>query len=143
MNKQESSLWSKIAPKLCRYMKLRRIENMVGEGDPDVFMFKEGWVGFMELKAKDHPKRASTSVFRTGGLRPAQINYLVELHEEVIPAFILAKAGEKIWLVPSLHALTFNTLTSSELDRVAIWVGAYSKMCAEDWDSLSRYILGK
>ncbi len=76
MRQKEQRLWDAMRNHKPPTHRLERIENMVGDGIPDVWCICNGVVRPCELKAVySMPHRASTPVMGRGGLRQEQKNW--------------------------------------------------------------------
>lgn len=139
--RKEAALWNRVRCGLGSYMNLRRIENAVDSGDPDVYWWSNGIHGWIELKAAQAPARRTTRVFGSAGLRPAQISRILALHKGVVPVYILAGinlAGinTALYLVEGRHAAVFNDMTLSDIGEVAVWCHE-QRMTSADWQELA------
>jgi hypothetical protein len=121
----EAGMWDAMRDKLGRIpgLHMLRVENVVGDGTPDVVYCYKGVEGWIELKYRaDYPKRENTPVFPDGeGLRFAQKLWLAE-H---------AAAGGRCWIFSRvrytwmLHhgswAFRFNLMGMADLEQTATW----------------------
>lgn len=118
---------------------LMRVENMVQAGTPDVNFCIEMTEGWIELKhTAAPPARASTAVFKNGGLRDEQIVWIHTRVRRGGRVFILAQIGEGVVLLHGVYATKFNDMTLSELGRLARWRWAGS---SPDWVELARELI--
>ena len=108
--------------------KLERIENAVGEGEPDVRVFGwNGWVCWVELKfAKRANKRPSTPALGDAkGMRQSQMNWIAERTARGIVCFILiADDLGRIYLMSGHQVDLINGMTARELADNAVVTGA-------------------
>lgn len=122
MRATERRLFVRTRDRLKPYMTLRRIENMVHDGDPDVFWYAGACSGWLELKVTDLPARPTTSVFKRGGLRDSQISTLLDYTRNGLAAHVWARAGDCTYLVDGRYAASFNTWTLEELAYCSVLV---------------------
>lgn len=130
----ESEFWSKrVRPLLAPQMFVKRIENGLDAGTPDVFYCCRGESGWIENKYRAAVPRMSTVVFPPSadkgddrtckGLRKAQVTWWFEYHRAHGAGAIVAGVGEHTfwfdpfgWLSPSTKEgrvpiySVFNTL---------------------------------
>ena len=124
MASNERNWYRTIKNSTTEFLLLDRIENSIGEGIPDyAYVHKEsGSAGWIEVKRiLELPKRETTPVFGSKGLRPAQIAWLNTRFNCGGKAYILAGAEKHVWLVSASFARTFNEMIVSELDAVAVY----------------------
>ena len=124
-------------------VRLERIENLAGEGTPDVLVLCDGAVTFCELKAVDtFPKRPSTRVLGTEGLRQEQKNWHMGWQHAGGRSLILIGIGSgrerAHFAIEGRHCDTVNEMSWSDLSRhhVAQGVGAAF------WVQLMKYLKG-
>jgi hypothetical protein len=119
---------------------LSRVENMVEAGMPDVnFCVGPGIEGWIELKWCEHvPKRFDTPVFKTGGLRDAQIVWIHKRVKRGGRVFIFCQVGEGLALLHGIYATKFNSMSLSELGRLARWKHAGAK---PDWKEMIKALM--
>ena len=107
--------------------KLERIENAVGEGEPDVRVFGwGGWVSWVELKfAKRANKRPTTPALgHAKGMRQSQMNWIAERTQRGINCFILiADDCGRLYLMSGHQGDLVNDMTARELLHNAIVAG--------------------
>lgn len=105
-----------------RTLKLVRIENLCGEGTPDLIgQNRNGTVFWLENKAlEEWPKRASTPVL-SGAFRPGQIPFMEAWRQWNGHAFVLLRVGLEFYLFLPSEELYVNT--KSELILKALAVG--------------------
>jgi len=110
VRKAEQRLWDTLRRRAPREAWIQRLENIVGEGWPDVYAVgtarRAVWI---ELKAPTRPKRSTTPLLGRQGLNPDQINWHLKAHSHGIPTFVLARddTGE-LFLFPGEHAAKIN-----------------------------------
>lgn len=132
MRKREQLLWDAMRRNLPRELWLQRVENVAGDGMPDVYVgFSGKWV---ELKAPSKiPKRETTPLLGAEGLRPSQVNWLLQHRNSCAPiAFILIRTIEnELLLIHGMHAKIINELPLRKL----------RDMCfAQSWHDIAAYI---
>ena len=108
----ERKLWERVRSRLAPFFYIQRIENMVGEGVPDVLLVcrKTGAMVLVELKSVDKlPVRAKSKVFGSGGLNPQQVAWIYGRASVGCRIWVLAGADRGLmWLVPGGYAREFN-----------------------------------
>ena len=134
MRQREQRLWDAMRKAAPRGAWLQRIENVVGDGMPDVFVCGAGggccWV---ELKAPVRPARLSTPLLGSAQLRRSQINWLAKAAALRLRAHVLIRDDKRtLYLVPAACAETLNGMP---LDAVA----QASMAC--DWRNIYRELL--
>lgn len=138
----ESNTWSRLREGLLGYeplIDLSRVENVVENGMPDVNFCSSGREGWIELKhTATVPARASTPVFKTGGLRKEQEVWIDRRTRRGGRVFIYAQIGEGLILVHGVYAKQFNSMTLSQLGRIARWKHAGPN---PDWKELFRALI--
>lgn len=138
---REKNLWTWLYGGLGSRGHFTRVENVAAEGTPDVNYAIHSREGWMELKSVESlPVRPTTPVFKSCGLRPAQLEWIVQRTRASGTVFILAKAGDSVWLVPGYHAVRFNLATLRDLQNLAVWQHA-GRMSRELWDGLEQKLL--
>jgi len=119
LRKKEQRLYDALLKAKPSWARLERIENVVGEGTPDVHVMVPGKSAWLELKAPTPPKRASTRLLGDEGLRQSQKNWLLEATVMGLPAYVLIRDSvrkEVFLLRAELHDL-MNDMTVAELRR--------------------------
>lgn len=122
MRLKEQRLWDSFKSNAPKDWWLQRVENVVLEGMPDVYVTLPGdrtcWI---ELKAPIRPKRNSTRLLGTDGLRPSQINWHLKAATKAKPTYILVRDDQlALYLIPGELAKEANDLTLSQLEDHAI-----------------------
>ena len=112
----------------------QRLENLVGEGVPDVVLHlrDNGSCCFIELKCRVlMPARNTTPVF-TGsyGLRPEQVAFIYGRAAAGARIWILGQCGDWLVLVHGRYARDLGSMTADDLILTADWYGAVRKT---DW----------
>lgn len=121
----EARLWQRAKEGLGPFFFLQRVENLVGEGVPDVILHcrKTGVCVFLELKYRPElPILGKTPVFKGAyGLRPAQTAWIYWRAKAGAKICVLGRSGDNLWLIPGNLALSLDKFTRDDLDREAIW----------------------
>jgi hypothetical protein len=124
----ESALWKRVRSagthlKHCGFkVDLKRIENSVGSGHPDVEGAIDGVQIWIELKSEERPKRTATKIrFK---VRTSQDIWLQErVRAGFRQCWVLAQVGDaaasKLYLVPG-HLYPNITTTEAELERMSV-----------------------
>lgn len=117
MRKQEQRLWDTMRRQLGNEVWLQRVENVAGEGMPDVYCAGP-WV---ELKAARRPKRRTTPLLGADGLRQSQINWHLKAHQLGIPSYILIRDDHgALYLVPGFFAAKLNAMTQRQVHDYSV-----------------------
>jgi hypothetical protein len=112
MRKKEQLLWDSMKRNCPSALDLQRVENVVGDGMPDVYVGRSGkWV---ELKAPGRvPVRPETPLLgKADGLRTSQVNWHMKHSSMNAPeSFVLIRTpdGELI-MIPGSAAPVINAL---------------------------------
>lgn len=118
MRMPEQRLWDRFRASLAAYgFAYERIENIVGDGIPDVVVCRAGVVSFVEMKAvAAWPARAATPVLGRKGLNVAQHNWAFRWWDAGARVFTLVGVGptERV-LVPAGRFENINAATKEEL----------------------------
>ncbi|WP_448506598.1 hypothetical protein [Immundisolibacter sp.] len=123
---------------------IQRIENLVGEGVPDVHLTSrvDGRQHWLELKhVTTIPKRPGTRVFGNGGLRPEQTAWIYCRAAVGASVWIFAQAGEWLFLIRGFWAREFNDASLKELQDRAAW-SHEGRLTDAVWSGLLSAILG-
>lgn len=108
---------------------LLRMENVVGEGTPDVYVvMPHGRASWVELKAPTRPVRDSTRLLGAEGLNQHQINWHVKAHSMGVMSYVLIRddAG-RLFLVEGVYADELNEMPTHELAELSL---------ASTWDEV-------
>ena len=135
MRLPEQRLWDRFRnncpPRLVR---LNRVENAVGVGDPDVEIISRGKVSKVELKAVDcPPARGSTSLLPKGkGLSTEQENWLIEWLKHGGNGYVLIGVGSGQYLIScrTIAPALINSLTLLDVQHAALatkWHDIYAE----------------
>lgn len=133
MRLPEQKLWDAFRTRAVPYkdaLWLERIENMVGEGTPDVrsaSQRKECWV---ELKAPRAPRRSTTPFLGDEGLRQSQMNWHRRAAFFGMSAYTLMRARNDHDKIALVHCSR-----SDELNAMA-WVEIRVVALALDWEEI-------
>lgn len=134
MRKPEQLLWDAMKRNLPKSLDLQRVENMVGDGMPDVYVGASGkWV---ELKVPPHiPARASTPLLGAKyGLRLSQKNWLMKYNsfhkDQKSSAFILTRLpGGELLMASSQWVSSINLRSLQEWRAIS---------CASHWSEIAE-----
>jgi hypothetical protein len=133
MRQAEQRLWDAMRGAAPSGVWLQRIENLVGEGIPDVFMAAQCGVStWVELKAPPRPKRATTALLGKDGVRLSQINWHLKAASLGLRTFILVRDSERaLYLFPGAAA--------AELGQWSLEV-CELKSLADAWPAIFRVL---
>ena len=128
MRKAEQKLWDTMKRNTPKTRWVQRVENLVGEGMPDLFIAPCYWI---ELKAPKPVKRNATALLGPSKLRPAQIGWHLRAYTHAIDSYILIRVdgGKEIFLLPGRMAAHVNEMTMTEIR---------SQSAASSWVELWR-----
>jgi hypothetical protein len=133
MRKPEQKLWDvmkRVAPKTAW---LQRVENIVAEGMPDVYVAGPETECWVELKAVTRPKRSTTRLLGNEGLRPSQINWHLKAATKSIASYILIRDDEKnLYLIEGKHAASINEWSLYTMEHLEI---------PKTWDSIFKALM--
>lgn len=133
MRKAEQRLWDTMRRRLPDAWWAQRVENIVGEGMPDVYV--EPGHAWVELKAPRRPSRSTTPLLGSKeGLRSSQIAWHARAAALGVRSFVLVRDSEgELYLLPGGLAPDINTWTAEECARESVanhWEGV--------WEVLAR-----
>ena len=133
MRLPEQRLWDTMRGNKPPDIVLERVENIVGEGMPDVYaLFKDGskWI---ELKAPNGPVRDSTRVLGDEGLRQSQKNWHIKAFQLGLPSYILIRERrtKRLWLIHGSFADEVNDMNADKLDYHSL---------GSDWATIFKVI---
>lgn len=139
----EARLWTRMRAGIVDQCFVQRIENMVGEGVPDLILYlrDNGRCALIELKCRPlTPVRANTPIF-TGsyGLRAEQVAWIYSRASAGAAIFVLGQCGEDVWLVHGRYARDLAGMTRVDLDLTADWSGSARRT---DWGGMLGAIFG-
>lgn len=139
MRTPEGRLWQRMKTGIELLCFSQRVENLVGEGLPDVVLHcrKNGREAWTELKCRpEMPSRPTTPIFKGDyGLRPEQVAWIYGRACAGAGIFILGQGGERLWLVHGSHARELSEMNAVQLSKVCDWEGAARRT---DWQSLTQ-----
>ena len=139
MRLPEQRLWDRMRRGLEPYpILLHRIENIVGEGMPDLVACCLGQTSFIELKCvEEPPKRDSTPLLgKKKGLSIAQRNWHLDWRRAGGCSYVLVGFGDDIALLPGRLADLINDMTVTDVlqDAVATdWRGVALELGCMEW----------
>lgn len=131
----EQNLWKRLKAGVGKYGHFCRVENMAQNGMPDINFFTciEGWI---EAKFRaDLPARESTQVFGSKGLRAEQEYWIDTRAKMGANVWILAQAGDYLFLVSGKQAKMFNSFTLTQLIENSTWMHK-GRMSQDHWMNL-------
>ena len=121
MRQKEQRLWDGLKRNAPKEFWLQRVENVVANGMPDVYVacVNPCWV---ELKAPNMPKRKATRILgKSQGLNPDQINWHLKAAQKGIRSFVLIRGdGNDLYLIPGSFAAMINDMTQAELLKTSV-----------------------
>lgn len=142
--KPETRLWNRMRPHIVQSCFVQRIENLVGEGVPDVILHlrDNGSCAFLELKCRLLlPVKSSTPIFKgQHGLRPDQVAWIYERARVGANVWILGQGGDRIWLVHGCSARSLDGWTIADLNSRCCWSGAARKT---DWEGMLKVVYAR
>lgn len=134
MRKREQLLWDAMKRNLPAALWMQRVENLVGDGMPDVYIGRTGcWV---ELKAPSRiPTRPTTPLLGKEGLRQSQKNWFIKHRTMAAPeSYILIRALDgEIFLIAGMHADGVNEMTVEVLRHESM---------ADSWPAVADVLWG-
>lgn len=120
MDRRERAFWNRVRPCLSKKVFVRRIENAVMSGEPDVFLLKDGKAAWVELKYAEVPVRASSKLLGKGAIRTDQINWHLEYAWKGGTSYILIGTDELDYLLPGKMADVLNDMPMDEIEAAAL-----------------------
>lgn len=131
MRKQEQRLWDTMTRNRPSGFWLERIENLVGDGIPDVRgVTRHGEEFWVELKAPKRPARPTTRLLGDEGLRESQVNWHLKAAHYGMRAYTLIRDDTSaLFLIPSKAELIdeLNDLPALDLEIASV---------ADTWESI-------
>jgi hypothetical protein len=117
----ESTYWAKIRKNLGRQgLWLRRVENVVSTGDPDIEVAIGGGFRPIELKYIDrYPKRDSTPVLGRRGLRPEQIAWWGKAQRFHVKGWFMIGVSKDTYLIEGRYFDHLNLMDGIGLRAAA------------------------
>lgn len=133
MRKPEQLLWDAMKRHAPASLWLQRVENVVGDGMPDVYVGCSGkWV---ELKvAKRIPIKPTTPLLGRGGMRTSQINWHLKsasLVDAPLSYVLVGVPGGKVFLLPGYLAARINSFTLDDLQTNSCTAPTWSDVLRE------------
>lgn len=122
MRKREQLLWDAMRRHFPGNAWLQRVENVAGEGMPDVYMGGNGkWI---ELKAVARiPINRHAAVLKKDGMRQSQINWHIRnasLKHAALSYVLIGLPDRTLCLIKGLFAAELNAYTMDQLRTHAI-----------------------
>lgn len=134
MRHEEQLCWDNFKKRAPSDFIMHRVENMLGEGMPDVFGFApDGAYFWVELKAvKSIPRRLSTPLLGREGLRRSQKNWHAQAAHCKLRCYTLMRvARDEIFLVECEYSEGLNNYNHQEINGIAIasdWAGVFKEL---------------
>lgn len=130
MRAPEQRLWDAMRKNRPSGIWLQRVENLAAVGVPDVYYAtRSGRSGWIELKAVTLPKRSSTRVLGTQGLRTEQVAWHAKAVAFGVRSYVLIRDNElNLYLVMGDHASKLNDMNIDQLKTVSLtdsWQGIF------------------
>ena len=102
--------------------RIDRIENMTGDGIPDVNYCFDGVEGWIEFKSPIEPKRESTPLFGSNHrMRQSQMNWHLRQRQAGGISYIMICTNRRWMLIDGKRADEINDSTVGELIDLADW----------------------
>lgn len=121
MRKAEQRVWDTMKRNAPNDVWMERVENVVGEGMPDIWMASDQWHCWVELKAARLPVRPTTRVLGREGLRPSQVNWHLKAAVRGLPVYTLIRDNlQNLYLVSCEHADEINEMPLARLQEVSL-----------------------
>lgn len=128
MRKEEQRVWDSMRRNAPPGTWMERVENLMGDGMPDVWVGADDRHSWVELKAAVVPVRATTPLLGSRGLRKSQINWHRKAAARNLPVYTLTRDSEgALYLVHCRHSEYINQLSREGLRGVS---------CADSWESI-------
>ena len=121
MRKEEQRLWDTMKRNAPPHVWLERVENLVGDGMPDVHFASYRAIAWVELKAAKLPARPTTRVLGGDGLRQSQKNWHKQAAWFGLPVYTLIRDDEKnLYLVHCSFSDELNEMPIAQLRSVSV-----------------------
>jgi hypothetical protein len=138
----EANLWKRMRKGIQPYAFAQRLENLVGDGVPDVVLHSRNHGGtcFVELKYRPEvPKRHSTPIFTGGyGLRPAQVAWIQCRADAGANIWILGQCSNSLFLINGRYARDLAAMTNDDIYHKSTWCGIAK---SSDWETMIKIML--
>ena len=116
---------------------LERVENGVLDGMADVNYVIRGVEGWIEMKAAEIPKRSSTPILGSEGMRISQINWHLQRQRLLGRTYVFVSAAPFRWLVAGYHAAEINEWTIDDFSaKSRFWYD--EKWGRKEWERLVK-----
>lgn len=130
MRKKEQRLWDSMKRNAPSKAWMIRVENLVGDGLPDVWVAPGIWV---ELKAPDRPARQKTPLLSKYGLRPGQVNFHLKAATNGVKSFVLIRDDRNvIYMIPGQYAGHLNEMSAADVALLSVagsWSEVWGVLC--------------
>lgn len=132
MRKAEQRVWDSMKRNAPSNIWMERVENMVKEGMPDVWVAAHGKHSWVELKAAKLPVRATTPLLGKDGLRQTQLNWHYKAAQRGLPVYTLIRDDKnQIYFISCQHSEQVNRMTATELSKLSL---------AHSWGEVFEYL---
>lgn len=136
MRKDEQRVWDTMKRNAPDGLWMERVENMVADGMPDLWvgsMLRHCWV---ELKAAKMPKRVTTPLLGSDGLRTSQMNWHRKAHARGLPVYTLTRDDKGgLYLVGCEHSDDLNAMPAVVMMQHSLadnWVDIFKELTREN-----------
>lgn len=132
MRKPEQRLWDAMRRAQPVLTWAQRVENVVADGMPDVWLAPDTWI---ELKTVVTPKKEGTPFLSSSKLRPSQVNWHMKAARHAVRSFILVRDETGVmYLLSGRSAGYANKLLKNGFVAECVTHGG--------WDQIWRYLRG-
>jgi len=132
MRLAEQKLWDCFREHADRRLVLQRVENLVGDGMPDIYVLGTGaWV---EMKSAAVPKRSTTPLMgESGGLRQSQKNWITVAVRKGRPVYVLIRDDSgTLYFIDGSYADEMNLMSALALSVISL---------ASTWDGINAILI--
>lgn len=137
----EARLWQRMRNGITPFAFAQRMENLVGEGVPDVWLCsrENGQGAWVELKYRAvAPVRASTPIFTMSyGLRPEQVSWIYSRAVAGAAIYVLGQCGDWVFLIHGRYARDLAGMAADDLVLTADWYGSARRT---DWEGMLKAV---
>ena len=121
MRLAEQKIWDTMRRNRPSKFWLLRVENMVGEGFPDVVSIAPDSLTLVELKAPIRPARETSLLLKKDDVRLAQINWHLKAATKNLPTFFLMRDDKgALYLIEGRHAAELTRTTLHRARKLSI-----------------------
>lgn len=115
-NQLERKFWGRLKNHFSPKVFVRRMENGVMFGDPDVYLMKQGQVVWLELKWAAIPVRSTSKLLGKDAIRLDQINWHLDYDSKGGTSFILIGTHGMDYLMPGALADRLSKMSIEEME---------------------------